>query len=143
MQRKRRKCCEQVTHTCTTEETTIARTSVSSLQRHHRPPQTLLNVSGRENMVSLFAPKPLHRAILCLAYLAQVLHDKEEIIAPKDEPVEVLFIVEVDVLPDGSAFLPHVAVLFQALALDLEPVRCHADNLKIARNFSTNTMLLP
>lgn len=60
-------------------------------------------------------------------HLSQVLHDNEEVVATKNEPVEIAFVVKVDVLPDRPALLPHVRILFGALVLDLESDQNHND----------------
>jgi len=54
------------------------------------------------------------------SHLTEVLHYDEQVVAAKYEPVKVLSIVKVDVLPDGPGLLPHVSISFWALMLDLE-----------------------
>lgn len=55
------------------------------------------------------------------------MHDDEQVVASQEKPVVVVFVMEVDVLPDRPTLLPHVTVLFWTLVLDFIPGEDHID----------------
>lgn len=56
------------------------------------------------------------------------MYDDEQVVPPEKEPVEVLFVMKVDVLPNRPALLPHVVVLLWTLVFDFIPSRGHIDS---------------
>lgn len=58
---------------------------------------------------------------VCKTHLPEILDDDEDVVAPEHEPVEVVLVVSVDVLPDGAALLPHVIPFLGPLVLNLKP----------------------
>ena len=69
-------------------------------------------------------------------YLAQVLYHHEEVVTPEDKPIEVVFVVEVDVLPDRPALLPHVFILLRSFVLDFESIQYGGQRIQSAATSS-------